>query len=296
MNESPEERLTKLFVGGLSHDTTRESMQKYFEQFGEVIKCTVVLDNESKKPRGFGYITYKDPSSSMEALNVKHQKGPHEIDGKECEVKRAIPREFGTIEFALEKTNKLFMGGLPEDATKEDVEQLLTEKLGRPPVSVSLMMRKEDNTKNRGYCFVDVETNDDADTLFCIRMVDIRGKQVEIKKSDPKGRSRGAGRGQGGPNANYAAPHAPGYNYSNPAAYGGAYGGYGGGAGYGAGYDPYRMSGYAYDGNAYGSGYGQYYSYPGYEAGYTGMGTYNQSASGYGPHKGGKPGRGFQPY
>ena len=235
------------------------------------------FDHNTKKPRGFGFVTFKDHDSAFEVLRVKNENGGHVIDSKKCEVKRAIPHELKS-DFAYDNTNKIFIGGIHEDATREDIEHVLRDILGHPPVSISIIMRKDDSTKNRGYCFIELPREDDADALFCMRYVDIRGKMAEVKKSDPNGRggnSHGAGRGGD------AAGH-PGYPNQFP------------GALPCCGYSPYGC----YGCEAYGVDYAPYPVFGG-PNGYGGMGMYhNQSASSFGPSKGGPAGtgRGYRPY
>lgn len=57
--ENDTEKFCKLFIGGLHYVTDEESLKKYFSQWGEVIDCIVMRDPNSKKSRGFGFITYK---------------------------------------------------------------------------------------------------------------------------------------------------------------------------------------------------------------------------------------------
>lgn len=51
---------SKMFVGGLSWDTTKEGLQTYFCRFGEIVDC-VVMSNDQGRSRGFGFVTFKDP-------------------------------------------------------------------------------------------------------------------------------------------------------------------------------------------------------------------------------------------
>ena len=53
----------KIFIGGLHKETTTESLQAYFEQFGKVKYCQVKLDPSTGVSRGFGFILYEDPAS-----------------------------------------------------------------------------------------------------------------------------------------------------------------------------------------------------------------------------------------
>ena len=51
----------KIFVGGLSWQTTESSLRFYFEKFGELTDAAIMIDKRTGQPRGFGFITMKDP-------------------------------------------------------------------------------------------------------------------------------------------------------------------------------------------------------------------------------------------
>ena len=50
----------KLFVGGLAWATTDASLKAAFEPFGEVVDAKVILDRETGRSRGFGFVTFSD--------------------------------------------------------------------------------------------------------------------------------------------------------------------------------------------------------------------------------------------
>lgn len=54
-----------------------ESLRDYFTQFGEVLECTVMRDNNTGRSRGFGFLTFKDPKT-VNIVMVKE----HFLDGK----------------------------------------------------------------------------------------------------------------------------------------------------------------------------------------------------------------------
>jgi RNA recognition motif-containing protein len=58
----------KLFVGGLWYETTDETLRSYFESWGAVLDAVVIRDPVSRRSRGFGFVTYADPSSAHLAL------------------------------------------------------------------------------------------------------------------------------------------------------------------------------------------------------------------------------------
>ncbi|XP_064219800.1 heterogeneous nuclear ribonucleoprotein A1-like [Aotus nancymaae] len=90
-SESPKEpeQLRKLFIGGLSFETTDESLRSHFEQWGTLTNCVVMRGPNTKCSRGFGFITYATVEEVDAAMNAR----PHKVDGKVVEPKRAVSRE-----------------------------------------------------------------------------------------------------------------------------------------------------------------------------------------------------------
>jgi RNA recognition motif-containing protein len=50
----------KIFVGGLSWQTTEESLRYHFEQYGPVVSVEVMRDRNTGDPRGFAFVVFKD--------------------------------------------------------------------------------------------------------------------------------------------------------------------------------------------------------------------------------------------
>eukprot|EP00794_Sanderia_malayensis_P013434 gene13434-14815_t len=99
------EALRKLFCGGLAHDTTDDTFQKQFEQFGSIVNAFISRDPKTKESKYFGFITFNNSICVLQAL----ASAPQILGGRGIEVKRATPRENMT-EMAHERTNKLFVG------------------------------------------------------------------------------------------------------------------------------------------------------------------------------------------
>ncbi|KAF4366495.1 hypothetical protein F8388_003733 [Cannabis sativa] len=59
--------LTKIFVGGLAWETQRETMKRYFEQFGEILEAVVITDKNTGRSKGYGFVTFKDPEAAIRA-------------------------------------------------------------------------------------------------------------------------------------------------------------------------------------------------------------------------------------
>ncbi|KAK9035723.1 hypothetical protein V6N11_077754 [Hibiscus sabdariffa] len=58
---------TKIFVGGLAWETQRDTMRRYFEQFGEILEAVVITDKNTGRSKGYGFVTFEDPESAMRA-------------------------------------------------------------------------------------------------------------------------------------------------------------------------------------------------------------------------------------
>lgn len=75
----------KLFVGGLAWATTDDSLRAGFEQYGEVIEARVIMDRETGRSRGFGFVTFADSESAEAAKDLDGQ----ELDGRRIRVDKA---------------------------------------------------------------------------------------------------------------------------------------------------------------------------------------------------------------
>ena len=80
---------SKIFVGGLAWATTSETLAEVFSQFGEVVESKVIVDRETGRSRGFGFVTFEDPESAEEAIR---EMNGQELDGRTIRVDRARER------------------------------------------------------------------------------------------------------------------------------------------------------------------------------------------------------------
>ncbi|CAG5135750.1 unnamed protein product [Candidula unifasciata] len=262
------EQFRKLFVGGLSYETTEDSLRAHFEQWGEIVDCVVMRDPNTKRSRGFGFITYKDAANIDEAQANR----PHKIDNREVETKRAMPRDSGGAS-NHDSVKKMFVGGLKDDTTEEQVRETFSP-FGKIE-HVDIVVDKATG-KVRGFAFVTFKDYDSVDKAVLLKRHDLNTRKVEVKKAVSKDQMDGGGRG-GGSSKGRGGRSSDSYGSSGFGSYGAGTGGYsaggygGGGGGYGAG------QGWG----ATGGGYGDYSSAWG-----------GASAGGFGSNYGGDYGGG----
>lgn len=80
----------KLYVGNLSYDTSESELQQIFSEHGEVTSATLIMDRETGRPRGFGFVEFASDEqgrAAIEALNGKN------VGGRDLTVNEARPRE-----------------------------------------------------------------------------------------------------------------------------------------------------------------------------------------------------------
>ena len=78
----------KLFVGGLSWDTTDAGLSQAFSRFGAT-DATVILDRDTNRSRGFGFVTLSDPAQAQIALR---EMDGATLDGRQIRVNEAQDR------------------------------------------------------------------------------------------------------------------------------------------------------------------------------------------------------------
>lgn len=78
----------KLYVGGLSFDTTDETLRAFFEQVGKVDSASVVTDRFSGRSRGFGFVEMATAAEARKAIGDLTGKT---LDGRTITVDEARP-------------------------------------------------------------------------------------------------------------------------------------------------------------------------------------------------------------
>lgn len=229
----------KLFVGGLSWETTDKELKEHFSQYGDIESINVKTDPNTGRSRGFAFIVYKSAESIEKVCAVSD----HTINNKKVDPKKAKARH-----------GKIFVGGLTSEISDEEIKTFFGQ-FGNI-VEVEMPFDKQKNQR-KGFCFITFDSEQVVTELLKTPKQTISGKEVDVKKATPKpdnmgpmgpmgGRVNmrgGPGLPRGGMRGGRGGPGGPKGGYGQ--GWGGqGYGGYGYGQGYGGGYDDYGYGGY----------------------------------------------------
>lgn len=216
----------KLFLGGLSYDTTDDDLHDFFGKYGSLSEATVKTDPSTGRSKGFGFIVFVDSSSVDKVLAL----GPVDLQGRSIEPQRARGRSSGGGgggSSGGSGIKKVFVGGVDQDVSESEIKSYFSS-FGQVD-DIHMPLDRETNAR-RPFVFVTFDSERAADDACDERSHTLGGKDVTVRKATPRNDS-GFGGGRGG-------------------------GGFGGGRGRGRGGSSYGSSGGSYDRNGYGSGGG----------------------------------------
>ena len=81
---------TKLYVGNIAFTTTEDQLRDAFSAHGVVVELTLMMDRETGRPRGFGFVTMGSAEEAQAAIAALNGRS---MDGRELTVNLARPRE-----------------------------------------------------------------------------------------------------------------------------------------------------------------------------------------------------------
>lgn len=79
----------KVFLGGLPANITETDLRNFFSNYGNVMEIVIMYDQEKKKSRGFGFLSF-ETDAAVDLATADHFVN---INGKQVEIKKAEPRD-----------------------------------------------------------------------------------------------------------------------------------------------------------------------------------------------------------
>ncbi|CAF1150533.1 unnamed protein product [Adineta steineri] len=263
----------KLFVGGLTWDTTQEDLREYFTSFGNILDCSIKHDPSTGRSRGFGFLVF-DSKDIVEKILLQND---HFVKGRRVDPKPAHRRlnasnnqinntsnnnlssqnslygidssssmsyanmGMGANSNPYSNNRKVFIGGLDPSFPDSQLREYFS-KFGKID-EIDLPYDKEKNER-RPFCFISFQTEQAAQEVLRLQRHTIGDISVDVKRAKPKTSNNQQQRLQ----PHIYDPYGQQAGYGN---YGAAVSSYGVGGGGGGGYqasDPYaHWNAYTYN-------------------------------------------------
>jgi len=163
---------TQVYVGNISWDTFEDELTGAFSEFGEVLKCNVVVDATGRS-RGFAFITYGSEAEALSAIDALNQTT---LDGRTIRVDKVLPpgerperpeREQRAPRARTDSPYRIYVGNLPWRFDDYDLEDAFAE-FGT--VQDAKVMVDRESGRSRGFGFVTL--NDDSEVDSAIEALD----------------------------------------------------------------------------------------------------------------------------
>lgn len=210
-NGGTSEDQLKVFVGGLSQDTTKRSLDDYFSQYGAA-DSYIMKDKLTGRSRGFGFVNFRDASTKSVVLKLQHRIDNTPVtvsgykegsDSSAASHSRSVRQDgglmgdggrYGSEDTSMEDDSaRIFVGGLPQSAT----DATLQEAFAAYGVATCEVMMDNVSGRSRGFGFVQFDSPGEAELAISSQPIYIDGKEVQCKECRGKGQSKGKGGGSG---------------------------------------------------------------------------------------------------
>uniref|UniRef100_A0A1J3KB51 Heterogeneous nuclear ribonucleoprotein 1 n=1 Tax=Noccaea caerulescens TaxID=107243 RepID=A0A1J3KB51_NOCCA len=178
----------KLFIGGISWETSEDRLREYFQSFGEVLEAVIMKDRATGRARGFGFLVLADPNVAERVVLLRHI-----IDGKIVEAKKAVPRDDHGVSNKSNSSlqgspgpancKKIFVGGLASSVTEAEFKKYFAQ-FGM--ITDVVVMYDHRTQRPRGFGFISYDSEDAVDKVLQRTFHELNGKMVEVKLAVPK--------------------------------------------------------------------------------------------------------------
>ncbi|XP_028107928.1 protein gar2-like isoform X6 [Camellia sinensis] len=162
--ERRKRRKTEIFIGGLDKDAKEEDVRKVFQQAGEIVEVSLVMNDKTGKNKGFAFVQYASAADAMKAL----------------------------AKFSKVEVKSVYAEYLPSSWDEEKVRDYF-KKFGE--IENVTLSRNLHSSRRKDFAFVNYTTREAA--LACIEAfnresLNVEGSKVNVKvslaKPLPKGK------------------------------------------------------------------------------------------------------------
>ncbi|CAL4125421.1 unnamed protein product [Meganyctiphanes norvegica] len=160
----------KLCVFNVSFTTSEQQLKQYFGKYGEIESLALMYDNNTRRSKGWGFITFRE-SATIDAILADR---PHRIDDRVLETKRALRKDNPEP-----KTNRLQASGVPEDMSEDDICEEFSQ-FGTV-VNVNLLIDRQGRSSN-SFAYIEFVDTSSVDEAVLKREIFVNGTRLQLKR------------------------------------------------------------------------------------------------------------------
>jgi len=174
--------LTKLYLGNISFETTKEDILDHFSQYGPVKDCYIPTSRDTGLPRGFAFLTMNKEGCEAAIAGADGM----EFGGRDIEVKHSLPRGTKAPRREREPQTKLYIGNLSYQ-TEEEVLREVFEQYGT--ITDLYMPYDRYSGERRGFAFITVHPDVAVQIVEELDGFELDGRMLRVNEARPKGQA-----------------------------------------------------------------------------------------------------------
>ena len=179
----------KLFIRGLGWDTTTDGLRSLFSTYGELEEAVVILDKQTGKSKGYGFVTFKHVDGALLALKEPSKRIDGRVTGTQLAAAGNSTTNSNSAEVSL---RKIYVWEVPHDMSPD---KLLSHFLAYGEIEEGPLGFDRFTGKSKGFALFVYKTPEGAQAALANPVKIIEGKQLNCKLANVDGKK---GK-QGGP-------------------------------------------------------------------------------------------------
>lgn len=173
MDPGPRHQLFKLFIGGLTIETTESDVMNHFSKFGFVFDVLIIRNRETAVSKGYGFISCNNMSTYQRILSTDHM-----IDGRLIDCHDSFKKNEEPQKFKENANKKIFVGGISLETSDMD----LAEYFGQfGPIRQAYVIKDPVSKRSKKFGFAIMKTQESVDKVLSTPVHVLKGIVVSCK-------------------------------------------------------------------------------------------------------------------
>lgn len=173
MESAIRNQVFKLFIGGLTIETTETEILNHFSKFGFVFDILIIRNRETSISKGYGFISCNNVNTYQRILSTEHV-----IDGRVIDCHDSFKKNEEPEKFKDNANKKIFVGGLSLETTDQDLTDYFSQ-FGS--IRQAYVIKDPVSRRSKKFGFAIMKTQESVDQVLDTTVHVIRGIPVSCK-------------------------------------------------------------------------------------------------------------------